>query len=135
MISDRPKHLLDQDDYKRLPTKPFAVSFETFPELVRRAIGELGGIQPVIREMAKAASRELRDIPSEGEIALFKAKRTLFQPIFVVLSIAELKEIGGTLVAAPNALSLLPTSKRGAIDERSIEEIAHLEAEPDHARP
>ena len=129
MISDRPKHLLDQDDYKRLPTKPFAVTFETLPELVRQAIGQLGGIQPVIREMAKVASGELRDIPSEGEIALFKAKGTLFQPIFVILSIAELKKIGGTLVATPYALSLLPTSKRGVIDERSIEEIAHLDVQ------
>ena len=25
MIKDRPKHLLEQDDYKKLPAKPFTV--------------------------------------------------------------------------------------------------------------
>lgn len=127
MIKDRPKHLLDQNDYKRLPTKPFALSFETLPEPVRRATGRLGGIQPVTREMARAASGELHDMPSEGEIALFKEKGTLFQPVFLILSIAYLKEIDGTPVATPYALSLLPTSKRDVIDERSIELIAHLD--------
>ena len=62
MIENRPKYLLDQDDYKKLPAKPFAVDFEVLPELVRQALGPLGGIQPVTGEMAKAANGVLRDM-------------------------------------------------------------------------
>jgi hypothetical protein len=103
MIKDRPKHLLDQDDYKKLPAKPFAVQFDALPELVREALGPLGGIQPVTGAMLKAANGQLRDMPSEGEIKLFQEKGTLFQPVFLVLSIAHLKDVNGTSVATPYA--------------------------------
>jgi hypothetical protein len=35
MINNRPKHLLDQDDYKKLPAKPFAADFGLLPELAQ----------------------------------------------------------------------------------------------------
>jgi len=124
MIDNRPKHLLDQDDYKKLPAKPFAVDFATLPELVRQALGPLGGIQPITREMAKAANGELHDMPSESEIKLFKKNGTLFQPIFLVLSIAHLTEVDGTPVGTPYALCLMPTSKRDVIDEKDIDLVA-----------
>jgi hypothetical protein len=127
MIDNRPKYLLDQDDYKKLPAKPLAVDFGMLPELVRQAFGPLGGIQPVTGEMAKAANGELRDMPSEGEIKLFKEKGTLFQPIFLVLSVALMKEADGTPVATPYALSLMPTSKRGVLDEKSVDLVAKLD--------
>lgn len=129
MINNRPKYLLDQHDYRQLPQKPFAVDFGALPELVREALGPLGGIQPVTAEMGKAAKGELRDMPSPGEIELFKSKGTMFQPVFLVLSIAHLAEVNGTPVATPYALSLMPTSKRGVIDEKGVELIAALDAQ------
>jgi hypothetical protein len=129
MIDNRPKHLLDQDDYKKLPAKPFAADFGLLPELVRLALGPLGGIQPVTGEMAKAADGELHDVPSEGEIKLFKEKGTLFQPVFLVLSIAHLKEVDGTPVATPYSLSLMPTSKRDVLDEKDIDLVAKLDTQ------
>jgi hypothetical protein len=140
MIDNRPKHLLDQDDYKMLPDISFSVDFEMLPELLRRALGSLGGIQPVTAEMCKAVNGVLRDIPSEEEIKLFNEKETLFQPIFLVLSIANLREEDGVPVATPYALSLMPTSKRDVIDKKNVELIAKLdtqkfinEAEPCYA--
>jgi hypothetical protein len=127
MIADRPEYLLDQDDYRKLPEKPFAVDFETLPELVRQALGPLGGIQPVTGEMAKAANGKLYDMPSEGEIALFKEMGTLFQPILLVLNIAHLKEADD--IATPYALSLMPTSKRGVLYEKNIELVAKLDVQ------
>jgi hypothetical protein len=53
MITDRPKYLVDQDDYKKLPGKAFSVHFDALPELVRHALGPLGGIQPITGEMPK----------------------------------------------------------------------------------
>lgn len=127
MIENRPKHLLAQEDYKRLPIKPFAVDFESLPKLVRQALGPLGGIQPVTGEMAKVADDRLRDMPSNGEIELFKEKGTVFQMISLVLNIAHLKEGDGTPVATPYSLSLMPASKRGAVDERNIDVVAKLD--------
>jgi hypothetical protein len=141
MIDNRPKHLLDQKDYKQLPRAPFAVEFGALPDLVREALGPLGGIQPVTGEMITAAGGELRDMPSDGEIRLFRGKGTLFQPVFLVLSIAHLKEEDGKSTAIPYALSLMPTSKRDVLDEKSIDLIAKLdvqkiinEMEPCYAR-
>lgn len=129
MIYNRPKYLLDQDDYKKLPLRPFAADFGSLPELVRIALGSLGGIQPVTGEMAEVADGELHDIPSKGEIKLFKEKGTLFQSIFVVLSIAHLYEVNGTPVATPYALSLMPASKRNKLDEKSIDLVANLDTQ------
>lgn len=129
MINNRPKHLLDHDDYGKLPAKPFAVDFGSLPELVRRALGPLGGIQPVTGEMARVANGDLHDMPSDGEIKLFKEMGTLFQPIFLVVSIAYLREVNGTPVATPYALSLMPTSKRDVLDEKSIDLVAKLDTQ------
>jgi hypothetical protein len=124
MIKDRPAHLLEQQGYQKLPAKPFTVQFDALPKLVREALGPLGGIQPVTGAMIEAANGQLTDNPSEGEIRLFKEKGTLFQPIFLVLSIAHLKDGNGAGVATPYALSLMPTSKGDALDEKGIDLVA-----------
>jgi hypothetical protein len=129
MITDRPKYLVDQDDYKKLPGKPFSVHFDALPELVRHALGPLGGIQPITGEMAKAANGKLYDTPSDGEVKLFQKIGTVFQPIFVVLNIAHLRDADDAVVAMPYALSLMPTSKRGLLDEKDIELVAKLDVQ------
>jgi hypothetical protein len=129
MINNRPKYLLDQHNYKKLPAKPFAVQFDALPSLVRKALGPLGGIQPVTGAMAKAANGQLTDVPSEGEIKIFKEKGTLFQWVFLVLSIAHLKDGDTNDVATPYALSLMPASKRGALDERGIDLVSKLDGQ------
>jgi hypothetical protein len=76
--------------------------------------------------MAKAADGTLRDVPSKGEIELFRKAETRFQPIFVVMNIAHLKTEGETHTAFPYALTLIPASKRGGIDVKTIDLIATL---------
>ena len=53
--------------------------------------------------MTKAANGVLHDVPSVGEIELFRKTETRFQGIFVVMNIAHLKMEGGTtpLILAP----------------------------------
>ncbi len=118
---------MKQADYKKLPGKPFRVSFDSLPELVRESLGPLGGIQPVTGTMAKAASGQFRDMPSEGEIELFRKAEMRFQAIFVVVNLAHLKTEGQTHTAFPYALTLIPASKRGAIDVRTIDLVAQLD--------
>ena len=129
MIDNRPQHLLDQDDYEKLPAEPFMVDLGALPDLLRQALGTLGGIQPVTTEMAKVANGEMRDTLSEGEIKLFKEKGTLFQPVFLVLSLAHLKIVDGASRATPYSLSLMPTSKRNVLDEKDVELVAKLDVE------
>jgi hypothetical protein len=129
MIKDRPTHLLNQADYKSLPAKPFRVKFEALPEMVRKSLGPLNGIQPVTGAMFKASNGTLRDMPSEGEVNLFRKADTRFQSIFVVMSIAHLKTEGETLTAFPYALTLIPSSKRGDIDVRTIDLVAKLDTQ------
>jgi hypothetical protein len=129
MIKDRPAHLLNQPDYKKLPPKPFHVDFNALPELVRKSFGPLGGIQPVTGAMFKAANGTLRDMPSEGEIELFRKAETRFQPVFVVMNIANLQTENDVLTAFPYALTLIPAAKRGAIDVKTIDLVAKLDAQ------
>jgi hypothetical protein len=127
MIKDRPAHLLAQAGYKALPAKPFHVNFASLPELMRNSLGPVGGIQPVTGAMAKAANGTLRDMPSEGEIELFRKAEMRFQPIFLVVNIAHLKTEGESLMAFPYALTLIPASKRGEIDVKTIDVVATLD--------
>lgn len=129
MIKDRPEHLLAQRDYKPLPDRPFQVSFDALPELLRRSLGPRSGIQPITGAMAKAGAGELYDMPSAAEVELFKATATRFQPIFLVINIAHLRNPAGTPVATPYALSLVPASKRDRIDEVDVELIAKLDVQ------
>jgi hypothetical protein len=79
MIKDRPAHLLAQPDYKALPQKAFGVHFDALPDFVRKSFGPLGGIQPVTGAMFKAAQGKLHDLPSPGEIELFRKAEMRFR--------------------------------------------------------
>jgi hypothetical protein len=129
MIKDRPAHLLAQNDYGRLPAAPFSVRFAALPELLRASLGPLGGIQPVTRAMMRAANKELHDIPCETEIELFREAETEFQMVSVVLNLAHLNTGGQAPEAVPYAMTLIPASKRGNVDQRGIDAIAKLDVQ------
>jgi hypothetical protein len=105
------------------------VHFDAFPELVRKGFGPLGGIQPVTGAMFEAAQGHLHDLPSPAEIELFRRAETRFQTIFVVMNIAHLNTGAEPPTAFPYALTLVPASKRGLIDVRTIDQIAVLDAQ------
>lgn len=127
MIKDRPKHLLDQPGYNVFPNEPFRIEFDALPELLRKSLGPLGGIQPVTTAMFEAVGDTLEDMPSGAEIELFRNAKTRFQLISLVVNVANLSKNGDTYCAAPYALTLLPASKRGEVDERDIDAIAKLD--------
>jgi hypothetical protein len=93
LIKDRPAHLLSKADYQGIPDAPISIDFAFVPDLIRRSIGELGGIQPVTGAMATAADGILYDKPSAAEIELHRALGTKFQLIFVVVNVANLAVI------------------------------------------
>lgn len=132
MIKNRPAALLADPEYTRLPTHPFSVGFDALPELVRTSLGLLGGIQPVTGAMARAAKGPLYDRPSDGEIQLFRKIGTKFQLISVVVNLAALTVVNGVPHGLPYAVSLIPASKRNAVDECTIDLIAQLDIEKIH---
>lgn len=126
MIEKRPASLLADASYCRLPKPPFLLDWTSIPELLRVSMLDLGGIQPLTDAMFKAASGTLHDIPSEGETALFRERGTTFQLVSVVLSCVAAGAADGGLRLRPFALTLIPASKRGAVDERPIDAIGSL---------
>lgn len=127
LIERRPEFLLDDNAYRTLPKAPLAVDWSHVPELIRIAMLDLGGVQPPTLAMAKAAGDMMRDKPSEGEIALFRERGTMFQLVSVVLSCVAANEADGHLRVRPFAVTLIPGSKRNEVDERPIDAIAPLD--------
>jgi very-short-patch-repair endonuclease len=136
MIQNRPTALLTDPTYRTLPKLPYALDWTSIPELIRVATLDLGGIQPVTKEMMAAAGGTLHDKPSEAEVELFRKRGTTFQLISVVLSVVAAGEVDGVLQIRPFAVTLIPASKRGEVDQRTIDLVAALdlskllEAEP-----
>jgi hypothetical protein len=91
------------------------------------ALGPLGGIQPVTRAMATAAEGPLLNLPSDGEIDLFRNAGTKFQMVSGCRQRGAFQNARQRAPEAiPYALTLIPASKRGSVDERGIDVIAKL---------
>lgn len=127
MIENRPKALLEDASYCTLPKTPLAVDWTSVPELVRVSMLDLGGVQPLTKTMFEAAGGTLHDKPSDGEVALFKERGTQFQMVSVVLSTVAAGVTDGVLRVKPFAVTLIPGSKRGAVQHASIDSVAKLD--------
>ncbi|HET6523608.1 hypothetical protein [Sphingopyxis sp.] len=77
--------------------------------------------------MFEAAGGTLTDLPTEGEVAMFRAQGTRFQAVSVVASLVAIGELDGHLLTTPFAITLLPASKRGELEVVDIETAAHLD--------
>ncbi|MER9191229.1 endonuclease domain-containing protein [Mesorhizobium australicum] len=117
---------MDDVSYRTLPRAPLAVDWTSVPELIRVAMLDLGGVQPVTKAMAEAAGGTLHDKPSAAEITLFQTRKTTFQMVSVVASCVAAGASNGVLQVKPFSITLVPASKRGEVDERSIDAIASL---------
>jgi hypothetical protein len=127
MIADRPKHLMDWQEYQKWPERPFGLDFTAIPQLINASLLQLGGIQPVTGAMAKAAGGTLRDNPSKGEVELFRAAGTKFQLVSVVVSFAALRTEKEPAVGVPYAVTLMPGQKRGSVQEVTVDTLAHFD--------
>lgn len=127
MIENRPASLLADPAYRTLPKLPLKVDWASIPELLRVAMLDLSGIQPITKAMAEAARGKMWDKPSEEEIELFRKRGTTFQLISVVLSCVAAGEADGAQQVRPFAVTLIPASKRGEVDRRTIDLVAALD--------
>ena len=127
MIENRPAPLLADTAYRTLPKLPLALDWTSVPELIRVAMLDLGGVQPVTRAMDEAAGGTLHDKPSNGEVELFRKRGTTFQLVSVVLSCIAAGEVDGVLQIRPFAVTLIPASRRSEVAHNTIELVAGLD--------
>lgn len=123
MIKDRPSALEKRADYRKLPTKPFSLSWDWVPELVNASLMPLGGIQPITGRMAELAGGVLYDDPSEAEVEYFRSIDAKFQPILLVMSLASVSGPEDALQGTPYAISAIPMSKRGIVTTVDIDSV------------
>jgi hypothetical protein len=129
MIADRPKALLDDPSYSRLPQPPFAIDWSAVPELVKVSTVDLSGIQPITGARAKAVGGKMFDKPSAAEVELFRADKTQFQMVSLVASLIISGTEDGATIGRPFALTLIPASKRGQVQRLAIESVEHLDVD------
>lgn len=127
MIEGRPAHLLSDPAYSVRPPLPYRIDWAPVPDLIRKSIADLGGIQPITRAMFDAAGRELRDQPSKAEVALFRDKGTEFQMISIVANLIDAGSDEGVKKVTPFALTLIPAQKRGEVSLCSIDQVAAVD--------
>jgi len=130
MIERRPERLSEYSKYTAVPVRPFPVSWDWVPELIRASFLPLHGILPVTAAMLEAAGGRLGTAPTDGEIEYFGKRGTHFQLIHLVLSLAWWREDERGLSAVPYAISVIPASKRGKVSEVDIDYIAALRGAP-----
>ncbi len=130
MIQDRPASLAANPHYTALPDGVVSVDVRPLPEILRLDLDTLSGIQPITTAMAKAAGGELRDDPSAGEIELHRERETAFQLIFMVFNLFALQVAEDRVVGRPYAISLVPASKRGAVQTVPIDWVENMRLEP-----
>ena len=124
MIHTRPTALLADIAYRTLPKAPLALDWTSIPELIRVAMLDLSGIQPVTKAMIEAAGGTLHDMPSDGEVKLFQKRGTNFQLISVVISCVAAGKADGVQQVRPFAVTLIPASRRDEVDYKTIELVA-----------
>jgi hypothetical protein len=126
MIDGRPALLTSDESYCTRPPLPYAIDWSPVPDLVRASTADLGGIQPTTKAMFNAAGGTITDVPTEGEVEMFRARGTRFQIVSVVASLVAVGELDGRLLTTPFALSLVPASKRGDLELVDVETAARL---------
>lgn len=135
MIKDRPSHLLADPTYSFRPALPYRVDWSPVPDLVRRSIADLAGIQPITKAMVHAAAGDLRDKPSKAEIELFREAGTEFQLVWIIANLVAKSDDGEGFGTTPFAISLKPAEKRGKIQTTSIGLIEKLDISYDQSNP
>lgn len=77
--------------------------------------------------MFQAAGGTISDLPTEGEVEMFRAQDARFQMVSVVASLVAVGETDDHLLTTPFALTLVPASKRGELELVDIDAVARLD--------
>lgn len=120
MISDRPKYLESNVPYYLgLPKKSIALDDSILPDMLKLDLMHLSGLCPVTGN-APYPSNIISDPVPEEVISYYESKNSKVQWIQVVMNVFALRETGDHVTGIPYAISLVPASRRGVVDERPV---------------
>lgn len=131
MLKDRPQQLFQISHYQGFPTTPLGVNTDWLPDLLKFNIQfELQGVRPITTAVSDCYPGGITINPTPEAIEYYRAKKTRFQMISVVINCATFELMAdGSHLGTPFSISLLPATKRGIVDERGIEAITMFNLE------
>jgi Protein of unknown function (DUF559) len=139
MIENRPKYLEDIPFYKEVPARHnIDIDFKTLPPLFNLDLHQLNGLLPLTKSrfdflgkngvVDGQESSVVTVNPTDKEIEYFKTNNiNEFQLINVVFSLFNFKKENDVLTGMPYAVSLVPGSKRDAVDPWHIDLIKQMD--------
>lgn len=130
LIKNRPKELLENEFYTRLPKVPTEFNYKSLPSYLNIDLITLTGIMPKTKDLVSKTQFGFFTQPSEKEVEYYRQRNSRFQVISVVANIHSFKKVNDNLYSAyPYSLSLIAGQKRGKPDECSIELLNKLDLE------
>lgn len=119
MIVNRPLVLEKIPYYKQLPRLPFAANLSVLPEILNMDILALDGLEPITLDIGRFYPDGIPLQPSQEVINYYLKQDIKFQMIFIVANFYDLRCVNNIIQGRPYSISLIPSSKRGKLQEMS----------------
>lgn len=129
MIKNRPKLLEDIPYYKHLPRAPFRYDPSVLPSVLNFDIYDTCGLLPITKEASDHYGEFLTVQPPEEVVNYYYEKNINFQMVSIVANFYDLQFENGVMVGKPYCISLVPATKRGELDPRSVKFAQSLKLE------
>jgi hypothetical protein len=129
MIKNRPKQLEDIPYYKHLPRAPFRYDPSALPLVLNFDIYDTCGLLPITTEVSNHYGEYLTVQPPEEVVNYYYDKNINVQMVSIVANFYDLQLDNGTIVGKPYCISLVPATKRGKLDPRSVKLVQGLKLE------
>lgn len=129
MIENRPKSLEDIPYYKHLPRAPFRYDPSILPSALNFDIYDTCGLLPITKEASGHYGEFLTVQPPEEVVNYYFEKNINFQMVSIVANFYDLQFKNGVVVGKPYCISLVPATKRGKLDPRSVKFAQSLKLE------
>lgn len=122
-ILNRPKELYDLPYYKGLPANPITIDWScgSMDDLLKLDILTLDGAQPSEEEHWRANGGVLHTDITEESFEIYSKRNAKFQLVSVVVNAYSFRNEEGVIHAKPYNISLFPFSKRGKVQDISID--------------
>lgn len=129
MINNRPKLLEDIPYYRHLPRAPFRYDPSALPSVLNFDIYDTCGLLPITKEASDHYGEFLTVQPPEEVVNYYYEKNINFQMVSIVANFYDLKFENGVITGKPYSVSLVPATKRGKLDPRSVKFAQSLKLE------
>lgn len=116
--------------YQGLPPAPYRLAMEAVPELIKLSLLILRDVEPLANDALDYVDEYVEDKPTPAELQYYQNKYSKFQIVFVVVSSIFSKRKEGVSELLPYAISLVPASKRGEVENITAQSMSNLCGNP-----